>query len=73
MFSAQHVRQFVHILFNERLEIEHHARTALRVHCRPGWLRLLRRRHGQIEHSFVTQSHASLHAAIIGVHDIAKP
>ena len=66
------MRQVVHIGLNQALEFEHHARTALWVGHRPGWLCRQCRLHRTFKYICVTQGHARLNAAIIRVHNIAK-
>ena len=72
MFGAQHMSEFVHMLFDQGFEIEHHARTALRVHCGPCGLRCLCGGHSGIQHGPVTQHYLRLNTAIIGIHDVRK-
>ena len=73
MLGREQVRQLVHMLFDQRLEIKHHPRPALRVHRGPCRLCRLRSRNRLVQHCLVAQSHSPLHAAIIRVHDIAEP
>src|SRR3546814_3194794 len=35
VFGRQQVRQLVHVLFDQHLEVEHHPRTPLRIDCGP--------------------------------------
>jgi len=71
MFGAEQVRQFVHIGFDQRLEIEHNAGAALRVDGGPGGLRLLGGRDGKVEQRSVAQRDTGLNPAIIGIEHVA--
>jgi nitroreductase len=59
------------MLFDERLEVEHHPRPALRIGRRPGWLRRLRRGHRAIQHCRIAEHQLRLYGAAIGIEHIA--
>ena len=64
MFGRQHFGELVHIGFDEALELEHHARAALRIDRGPRGLRRLRGGDRLVEQRRVAQSDLGLHAAI---------
>ena len=72
VFGREQVRQRIHVRFNERLEIEHDARTPLRVGRSPARLSHERRLNRALEHSRIAQHNPRLHAAIIGIENIAE-
>src|SRR5258706_6205104 len=61
------MRQLVHVLLDQRLEVEHHPRPALRVGCGPAGLRLLRGSDRSIEIGLGTEADLSLDLAGIGI------
>ena len=71
MLARQHVRERVHIRFDEALEFEHYTRAALRVGRRPAGLRRPRRGDDAIEQGRIAERDLRLHAAIIGVEHVA--
>ena len=71
MLSAQHLCQLTDMLFNQRLEIKHNPRPPLRIGHRPRRLGCLSSSNRLLQHGRITQSYASLNAAIIWVHDVA--
>ena len=71
MLGAQHLRQLDHMLFDQRLEIEHNPRPPLRIRHRPRCLCRLSSGNRLLQHRRVTQNHARLNAPIIWVHDVA--
>ena len=68
---AEQVRQLVHIRLDQRLEVEHDARPALRVGRRPAGLRRLRRGHRAVEVGLRAQRHRRLHLAGIRIVHVA--
>jgi hypothetical protein len=71
MLARQHVCERVHIGFDEALEFEHHARAALRVGGCPRGLCFLRRGDRAVEKRRVAERDLRLHAAAVGVEDVA--
>ena len=71
MLARQHVREAVHVGFDEALEFEHHARAPLRVGGSPGGLCLFRCGDRAFEERRVAERDLRLHAAAVGVEDVA--
>jgi hypothetical protein len=71
MFGGEQVRQLVHILLDERLEVEHDARAPLRIGGRPARLRRLGRRHGPVQLRLAAERDARLHLAAVGIEHVA--
>ena len=72
MFGRQHVREIVHVGFNQAFKFKHHACTALRVGRRPRRLRSQCCLHRAFQHSGIAQCNAGLNAAIVWIHYVAK-
>ncbi len=72
MLGGEHVRQLIHVLFDKRFEIEHHARAALRIGARP--LRERRQRgFNRVAHFGAgCERDFCLHFAGGGIEDIAE-
>jgi hypothetical protein len=65
MFLSEQMRELVHVLFEQRFEVEHHPGAALRIGRRPARLCPLRGRHRRVEHSLVTESNDRLDLATV--------
>ena len=72
MFGRERVCQFVHVLFDERLEVEHDARATLRIGRGPAGLRLKRGGDGAVEIGLRAERHRRLDLARIGVEHIPR-
>ena len=71
MLARQQVRELVDIGFDQRLEVEHHARAALRVGRGPGGLRGLGRGNDAVEQRGLAERDLRLHAAAVGIEHVA--
>jgi hypothetical protein len=72
MLGREKAREAVHLLLDQRLEIEHHAGAALRVRGGPGGEDRARGVNGGMEFSGVRQRHARLHLAGRRIEHIAE-
>ena len=72
MLGRQQFRQFVHMLLDQRLEIEQHPGAALRVDQRPVRLRLFGGGDGRFQFGGAAKGDFRLHHAGIGVEHLAK-
>ena len=59
--------------FDQRLEIEHHARPALGVGCGPTRLRFLRSGDGGVEIGLRAELDLGLHRTGVGIEHLARP
>jgi hypothetical protein len=71
VLGRQQPREFVHVRFDQPLELEHHARTALRVGRRPARLRLVRGGDRSVEIGLRAERHTRLDLAAIGIEHVA--
>jgi hypothetical protein len=65
------VRQRIHVLFNQRFEVEHHSRAPLRIGCCPRWLRLKGCINGALKHCRIAQRYLCLNCTIVGIKNVA--
>ena len=70
MLGTEHFGEVFHVRFDQFLELEEDARTALRIGRGPFGLRGMRRGHGLVEQRGIAQRHLRLHAAVIGIEHI---
>jgi hypothetical protein len=71
MLGRQQLGELVHVQFDQPLELEHHARTALRIGCGPTRLRLLRGSDRGIQVGLRAERHGRLDLARVGVEHVA--
>ena len=73
VLGGEQVGELVHVRLDQRLELEHHPRAALRVGRRPGGLRLLRGGDGRLEIGRGAEAHLGLDLAVVGIEHVALP
>ena len=72
VLARQHMGELVHVLFDERLEIEQHAGAALRIDARPFGKRLECGFDGLAHFGAGAERDFRLHFAGRGIEDVAK-
>src|SRR5262249_44889057 len=70
--ARKKMREFVHVLFEERLELEHHPGAALRVEAGPFGKRGLRGLYGLAQFDARRERYAGGDFAGCGIEDVAK-